>query len=1444
MTNLGPGPSRTLDPTGRQFQIVVMQQGRPPMDADFNLDQQVKTLATQQVVSVQVPSGWVLSEGGLAADYQTNPLYSNKFIFGRQRVGETQAMAWAAVNGWLVPVGGTRTGTPPGVPNDVDTVNVIDLDPPPANAGDSRVDFVFLEVWQARVATNPSATNKPSATALWRYGNVEGGFSFLPDDLIDPTLGRETSTRVQLQYRIRVVKGLLGFSSYPDGFDPAVVKAQGAASAPTAYTFQNMRAVLDDPGLWRAGDGTVNGLGTVDGYVYAIPICAVFRRNGVAWAGDPAQNLNGGFNRNPTAVDRTGAKILSTVPTLAADLTAAANTLTLVSATNIPLPASPASPVYIQIGDEIMTYAGITGVTLTGLARGPAVAGSRAEAHPTGSTIKVLSGRPDGLYADQVASTDILDLRHAVNPNGFDYQALLRSNLTNLLRGQLRANWKRSGSGTQGSFVAYQDKVALGAAALGVTKLDGPDNIRQVFSDAAATQDVYAIVAPSGAALPAPVGVAWALSLQVNQTVRAVANQFNPTDVLVVPVAQLKSGLPGGDADQVRWLVDGVSEAVEVRLDGETTPLDASTYTVTPASPSPTSDLTITLGASFPAATTRSLYITLRVQYGPGRGLSRRPDAVHSVEYVNPTSDILVQQPKSAPSSNLPTRVSLAALWSKYRKTLFQTALPVTAESYVDVGSKTLVLNPLRRVDMPDVVTTMDGTAANTKLTTYASGLNGVPNGTTTFTDGTVNFGVLGAVAGDALVLTNGTQPGRYVVVSVLGPTTLLLDRPVPTSVGLVTWLLFKAQGLMPLLKVDAVTPKWTTTDPLELFSGTTDPDAATKNLYVSLPDLLTPGWGEYRVPLLWQDSGPFAEGINFGFLTGKGAGPYPTSVTNFIPFSNGALTFGLFSTVQLQDPVPLPNPTLYNTKYTVPVTYAGMRKFTDTRGMGRQGLELPPFYGIARLWAVYEANDYKTNGSAYSPTTRVATGSLTAAKNLLRQNFTGPLFWVELDADGDSTFILNADALDLTKSTNFPVTSFSDAGANFVIEASLFGFDRGAFAGGEFRVVLTRVGSPGYMRSEANGGVRTSNLNLPITGSVCVLPGPPTGSDQVLVNYSRTPYQGDAWGSQTAYQDVGYLPGALTSANAYQLSSTSLDQATLSRPNQKSLEILAAVDFATTLGTGRWLGFSDPGHVPENVGYEDTTLYPPTSPIAARPKTLPGALVGDTSQAIGSEFLGCTERLPLGALWRDKDFRGQQFQTGQQLPLVISGNRSHGGLLSLARQNTLEVTDVVEAHTVSGALEAGDLVVQVDGEQGNYSLLTNYRTTRGGSAFSATSPFPGGEVRSYQTWVSGYLAAPKVNMLAGTAYLVRNTVTSVGASEVSAGDELMLLVVTTVWPLTGSLTDATLGTMINTNGTFEGWSASDLYRIEGRPLRVDGVRRDVTPSTIALAPLFFRKPL
>ncbi len=1431
--NLGSGVSRVLSAEKAQTALVIWQMDKPPLDSELNFNQQIAAEALKLNAQRQVPSGW-LGNGTNSADvYETAAAWSNWFKFGRQKSGELRALSWASVNGWLIPVTGTLTGTPPGSPDDVSTWNRITLDPPPANAGDSRIDFVFLEVWQARLAPN-AATNKPSASAVYTYGNVEGGMSYLAEQSQDTGMGFETTQRVQLQYRLRVVKSV-GLSTYPDGFDPAVVKARGAATTDTTYTFSNMRGALGDPGLWRAGDGTANSLGTVDGYVYAIPLCTVFRRNSVLWTGAPSVNLNGGFNRNPLAVDRTNYKTFVAM-TLASDVTASATSLSLSTATNIPIPAAPASPVLIKVGDELMQVSAITSTTAT-VTRG--VQGTRAEAHGSGDTVTVVSSRPDGLFADQITRTDIHDLRHVVSPAGFDAQALLREGVDKLLRGQLRSTWKRTNGGTQGPYVAYQDKVGS-VSTLGVTKIDAPDNIRLIYSDAAVTQKVLAVVKPSAGivASTTSVAVSWGLTIAATLAVQSVANRFTSGESITFPIAQFKTGL-GSDTDQVRFVNDSITDAVVLREEGSSTPIPSGEYTISPANPTYAQDLVITFTGTGPYALSKNLNVELTLQYGAGRGLGHKPDSLHSVSMnTNVGNDIMLPSGYTT-SSNYGLRTGYAPLWSRMRRAVYNGQIPVTAETYADLGSKTLILQPFRRITLPANLLTQDGGVTNPGTTAIATGSGGAISGGNLLTDGAVTLS--GVAVGDLLYIETGNNAGRVFVATGSGANTVSASGMTNDASGTIEYTVLRPLGLMPLLAADGVASKWTTADPLNLFAshitGTLNV-AAQKNLYITLPRALVPGWGAVYSPVLWADasSGVFHEGINFGLMSKKN----PSSAiddTNqcrqYINYTNGNRSYAIFSTHNIDDAM-VATPSTYNDAYTFDASplVAGMRFFTDTRGLGRTGLELPPFYGIARLFAVYEAQDYRDNGSAYNASTRAANSAGTPAINLLRQDFTGPTFWIELDEDGDSTFILNADALDLERSPN-AIAAFADG--MYVIEASIFGFDRGAFDPEQpCRLVLSRPTTDGRTLA-VDAVTRANNIGVALAGPTAILPGPLQTGDQAVINYSRTPYQGDVWGSQAAYVDSAATLGPLTTASAYAVASTQLDQDGVLRPNEKLVEVLASMTLLTTLGTGRLSGdLVDPLLLDvRNVGYENPASYPPVSGVALRPRTLPGALDAGTDTSVSAAYLGCTERLPLGALFRDKDFHGEVFSEQYQSPLVILAeiDAIATDQTALATSSTLGLNEVNLLPAEAALGRAGDLLVQTDGELSDYTQDLTFRVNRGGAVYVASGDRPGGELMSSSLFVDSNHA----NVLYVKAMLVRNTVTSVGAAEVSAGDELMLLIATTV----ARGVDADFAKLrVGTNGLGEGYSAVDLFRLPGRPLEVDHTRMDVDLTTIDLSRL------
>jgi len=159
--------------------------------------------------------------------------------------------------------------------------------------------------------------NKPDEDSIYVHGNVQSSTAVaVPDDLEDPNfpiLNLQSTYRIQLQYRIRHTGQSHGvdFKLQADGFSNPTIFAQGTQGAPVAtYNFvpaDNASVVgssdataygFVDGGLYVAGDGSsasATALGTLDGFVYAMPIAMVFRRNDATLAGgwNPATNTNG-----------------------------------------------------------------------------------------------------------------------------------------------------------------------------------------------------------------------------------------------------------------------------------------------------------------------------------------------------------------------------------------------------------------------------------------------------------------------------------------------------------------------------------------------------------------------------------------------------------------------------------------------------------------------------------------------------------------------------------------------------------------------------------------------------------------------------------------------------------------------------------------------------------------------------------------------------------------------------------------------------------------------------------------------------------------------------------------------------------------------------------------------------------------------------------------------
>ncbi|MCR8633497.1 hypothetical protein [Paenibacillus radicis (ex Xue et al. 2023)] len=243
----------------------------------------------------------------------------------------------------------------------------------------------------------------------------------------------QTGTKGQLSWRIRTVAGvdfniwhMDGFSAGTGGRNSAVLAQGGQSSVPmtpTTYLTFNRADLLglqSDVGLYIAGTGDATSkstLLTADGYVYAIPLFRIKRRNSGGYRKD---NLNGA--RDYYTLDFTG-KTQAT-----AGMTIGSTSMTATTLTNL------------YVGDKIMVDAisyVITSVNGTTIMLDKGLSFSYNPSNWTQFVVPVVNHRPDGLYSNIIDASDIIDLRHKVSLTGVNYQQSLEENFDRLLRGDL-----------------------------------------------------------------------------------------------------------------------------------------------------------------------------------------------------------------------------------------------------------------------------------------------------------------------------------------------------------------------------------------------------------------------------------------------------------------------------------------------------------------------------------------------------------------------------------------------------------------------------------------------------------------------------------------------------------------------------------------------------------------------------------------------------------------------------------------------------------------------------------------------------------------------------------------------------------------------------------------------------------------------------------------------
>ena len=278
---------------------------------------------------------------------------------------------------------------------------IIPMNPPPTTG--TRDDLVFLEVW---IDANTKKINS-------RARVVDGV------DFAGYTLDGFTTTTIS------------GTSSQYDKY----VTPQGGLASPllndgskgwdSEYVFNDVtkryawnRISPNDAGLYVAGRGDLNAkttLATYDGYVYAIPMFKVHRRNS---GGYSVSNANGGseviinISRVTLAVGINAQMVVNkgySALSIGQILYTTSNT------------SSPVLQVISKDGGNLVTFKNVFTTTINNVT----------------ADHFIKSSRPDNMSSEIIADRDILDLRHQVSLTGFNYQELLEENFDKLMRSEL-----------------------------------------------------------------------------------------------------------------------------------------------------------------------------------------------------------------------------------------------------------------------------------------------------------------------------------------------------------------------------------------------------------------------------------------------------------------------------------------------------------------------------------------------------------------------------------------------------------------------------------------------------------------------------------------------------------------------------------------------------------------------------------------------------------------------------------------------------------------------------------------------------------------------------------------------------------------------------------------------------------------------------------------------
>ena len=400
----------------------------------------------------------------------------------------------------------------------------------------------------------------------------------------------------------------------------------------------------------------------------------------------------------------------------------------------------------------------------------------------------------------------------------------------------------------------------------------------------------------------------------------------------------------------------------------------------------------------------------------------------------------------------------------------------------------------------------------------------------------------------------------------------------------------------------------------------------ATRDLAFPLPPEVAPRFGRQDIPYYTDTTGSgggaFLSGINhlfcdssddtenvfyiIGGMDNQSGGNLVTSLL----FQTGTLSGHSYGTYGNIAGGGEPDPG--TTGYQARLMYDPNVVSSDF-GTGLRGIELTPFMGIARLYGVYDRRNYIAKGGSTFDGDRITIAS-DPATNLLRTDASKQTLFIRQggasDVTGsadDHTYVIPSNAIDISRSPNY-VSGENFEDLDYVVECVVFGFARG-FINKNHHILARRNAGNGVAVTVP--ATTADKWLLPNTG-MCI-PSPAPKGDIGYTLYDRTVYQGDPYmtrsGATRTISDYEHRYGEVSKDNALLLNEP-IQQTDVNgnlqvlRPNLRELQILASMDFYTTLGTGKIGGKLYKGTVLDVAHKQAVGTRKPVHELQMRPRT------------------------------------------------------------------------------------------------------------------------------------------------------------------------------------------------------------------------------------------------